>query len=609
MPLNWFSRPSKKKNPRLFDRLIDRAAPTWRYSPIRPVAQTVSLFAFLFLFLYVCFPTAGVSPPAGGSTTAKDAPSRTWPARYSEEMSRKEIVPAELFLAADPLVSLSTAIASRTWVWSLAFAAVVLLVCLVVPRGFCGYVCPLGTVIDLFDWTLGRRVRRFRLSGSGWYIHLKYYFLTAVLVAALFGVLISGFVAAIPVVTRAAAYLLAPLETGLLRSWHQVTPMNAGHLLSIALFAIVLGLGFFRRRFWCRYVCPSGAVFSVANALRLSERRVEASCIGCGKCVQVCPFDAIAPDFSTRAADCTFCQTCGGACPITAIRFVPRWRRPEKREAAKPLADEVSMGRRGFLAAGIGLTTAAIGGAATARSMPSGTRGVNAATGCYPIRPPGSVPEEAFLRQCIRCGACLQACPNDALHAQSFEQGVKGLWTPVVNADWAGCEPNCNNCGRVCPSGAIRVLPLEEKRAARIGLAVVDEQTCLPYAGAEPCRHCADECAAAGYGAIEFMTVGTQTDERGLPIEGTGMLAPVVVAEKCVGCGLCQTRCHSINVKAKHLLKQSAIVVEAGPGKEDRIASGSYRALRAEEERRREAQREKETEPDGGGSYLPDFLK
>ena len=80
--------------------------------------------------------------------------------------------------------------------------------------------------------------------------------------------------------------------------------------------------------------------------------------------------------------------------------------------------------------------------------------------------------------------------------------------------------------------------------------------------------------------------------------------------QKCVGCGLCQTRCHAINVKTKHLLSESAVVIEAGPGKEDRITSGSYLALRAAEERQREAKRKEQTESKGdSGSYPPDFLK
>jgi NAD-dependent dihydropyrimidine dehydrogenase PreA subunit len=179
-----------------------------------------------------------------------------------------------------------------------------------------------------------------------------------------------------------------------------------------------------------------------------------------------------------------------------------------------------------------------------------------------------------------------------------------------MHADRAGCESSCNACGQVCPTGAIRALPIEEKCVCRMGLAIVDPGTCLPFVGREACRLCVDECQAAGYDAIEFVATGTEVDETRTPIEGTGFLAPVVRAERCVGCGLCQTRCYAINVKEKSLLARSAIVVEAGEGKEDRLLRGSYRALREREAKERV--RQGPGAPGGGvgsDSYLPDFLK
>ena len=148
------------------------------------------------------------------------------------------------------------------------FAGAVLLVCLAVPRGFCGYVCPLGTLIDLFDWLLGRRASLWRAPVAGWWRSLKYYVLIGVLTCSLCGVLISGFVAAIPVLTRGLAFLLAPLQTAAFRGWYQVPPWSAGHVVSVALFACVLLLGLLRLRFWCRYVCPTGAVFSTTHMFR-----------------------------------------------------------------------------------------------------------------------------------------------------------------------------------------------------------------------------------------------------------------------------------------------------------------------------------------------------
>ncbi len=613
MQFNWFSRLPKKQSAGQPSQANGSLAPTWRYSPLRRIVQAVCLLAFLVLFLYVCFPYTAVpvQQRVGSETGVPDETGlEAWPSHYSDDIRQKEIVPAELFLAIDPLVSISTAIAARTWIWSLTFAAVILLVCVVVPRGFCGYVCPMGTVIDVFDWAIGRRVRWLNVSGRGWYVHLKYYLLAGVLVSAVFGVLVSGFVAAIPIVTRAAACVLTPLQTGLVRSWHQIPPLNAGQVLSLVLFAAVLGLGFLKPRFWCRYVCPSGAIFSIVNLLRLTERKFEGSCIKCGQCAKACPFDAIKPDFTTRAVDCTFCQTCGGACPVEAVQFVPRWQKLDVEPQSEQPTNETPLQRRGFLAVGIGFVTAAIGGTAAAKAIGAGGPGPGHAAADYPLRPPGSVPEGAFLQMCVRCGECLQACPNHALQPLAFEQGIGGLWTPRVNANYSGCEPSCNNCGQVCPTGAIRDISLQEKRVARMGLALVNEQACLPYTGQAECQDCVDECAAAGHNAIEFMTVGTETDERGIPIEGTGLLAPVVLAEKCVGCGLCQTRCYAINVKKKHLLSESAIQIQAGPDKEDRIRSGSYIALREAEERQREAQQveQADSEP-GDGDFLPDFLK
>ena len=73
------------------------------------------------------------------------------------------------------------------------------------------------------------------------------------------------------------------------------------------------------------------------------------------------------------------------------------------------------------------------------------------------------MPEKQFLQLCIRCGECFKVCPNNVLQPMSFDQGLDNLWTPQVVADWAGCESSCNNCGQVCPTGAIREISVAEK--------------------------------------------------------------------------------------------------------------------------------------------------
>ena len=553
-------------------RALGLLGPTWAAAPVRRGVQTLCLALFVVILLVVCWPY--------GSR------------HHAEAMAAREVVEAEVFLAADPLAGLSASLAARTVVWSLAWAGVVMAICLVFTRGFCGYVCPLGTLIDLFDWAVGRRVMRGKALRNGWWSNLKYALLAAVIVAAAGGTMIAGFVAAIPLLTRGVVTAAGPAQLGLARGWYLVPPLGAAGYVSIALFAAVFATSLLGPRFWCRCLCPTGALFSLANLLRLTDRRVGAACTGCGQCVKACPFDAIAPDFSTRPADCTFCQTCGGVCPVGAIAFGARRQLAAAPVAGAEPAAAVPMSRRAMLAA-----TLAGGGAAVGAAAIGATR-LTDPPKTPPVRPPGAVPEADFLRLCVRCGLCIKACPFNVLQPTPLGGGLDGLWTPRVAADWAGCDPTCTNCGQVCPTGAIRALGLEEKSVARMGLAVVDERTCLPHAGAGPCELCEAECTAAGYDAIEFIRVGVRTDAAGLPIPDTGYRAPLIIADKCVGCGLCQSRCRHINVEQKHLLKQSAIVVLAGAGHEDRLARGSYRDLRQMRRKDKQAQRDKQAPDD-----------
>ncbi|MCF7973507.1 MAG: 4Fe-4S binding protein [Phycisphaerae bacterium] len=573
MRLNLFV--PKDRLPGRLDGLLRRLGPSWAATPMRRVIQTACFAAFAVLLFYVCWPYGG--PDVGTA------------------FAQKERIPAEIFLVLDPLVSLSTAMAARLWVWSLAWAGVILGVCLFFPRGFCAYVCPLGTLLDLFGRAVGRKVSGFQRSRLGWWVNLKYVVLTAVLLAAMLGVLLSGFVAAIPVLTRGVVFLLDPVQTGLFRGWYQVPALQAGQVVSIGLLLGILALCFVEKRFWCKYLCPTGAVFSVANLLRINERKVATSCIGCGQCDKVCGFAAIRDNYSTRHGNCSFCQTCAGVCPVRAIEFSGR-----RRDAGDMITgpDETAVRSRRTVLAGIGCAAAVGAGVPLAMGKAEAHTPV--------VRAPGSVPESAFLQLCIRCGQCMKVCPNHVLQPMGVEHGMNGLWTPKVVADWSGCEPTCNNCGQVCPTGAIRALPIEEKRAARMGLAVVDEQQCLPHAGSGECQLCADECQAAGYDAIEFLRVGVAVDTAGEPVPGSGFLAPVVLADLCVGCGLCQMRCRGINVKEKHLLKASAIGLVAGQDHEDRLFTGSYVTL---QQGRQKAGQRPSPQQDENNDYLPDFLK
>ncbi len=274
-----------------------------------------------------------------------DTDPNAWPSHYADNLAAKEKIAAELFLAIDPLVSLSTAIASRSWVWSLACAAIILLVCLLIPRGFCGYLCPLGTTIDLFDWadhaanqTISGSRRRLvgprQVLFVGWNpgggdVRRS-------------GVRFRGGDPRDHTRVAVCRPIRSKADSPVVGIWSR--RLDVGQVVSIALFFAVLCLGFLRPRFWCKYVCPSGAVFSFGNLFRITERQVESSCIHCNKCVEICPFDAIKPDFTTRETDCTMCQSCGGVCPTHAIKFVERWNVVELKVENDPPTNETAIG-------------------------------------------------------------------------------------------------------------------------------------------------------------------------------------------------------------------------------------------------------------------------
>ncbi len=555
---NWFL-PFRKKRERAgwggrFYSGLESLAPITRCSPMRRLVQVACLTLFLVAFFVICWPYAETF----GETTLSD----------------KEAYPVDLLLLLDPLVGVSTAIAGRfingaTFGWTVA----ILVFCILIPRAFCGYLCPLGTCIDLFDWCIGRWFKRLHVPDNGskaWWVHLKYYLLTGILVASACGLLLSGFAAAIPVLTRGMLFTLGRVQLAWLKSPSHLFSVDGTYYLSVLLFLGVFLLSLLGRRFWCRYVCPSGALLSVFNVLRIGQRQVEETCIHCNKCIEVCPFDAIQDDFHTRVHDCTYCQTCGGICPTGAIKFVTRWNRIDLKAENDPALRERPVSRRAFVGVAAG------SGIAAGLAHLTGTRLTGAAQGQMlpnPVRPPGSVPESLFLDLCIRCGQCFKVCPGPVLDAAGWEHGWESMWTPVARLDHAGCHQNCNFCTQVCPTGAIQPLNIEVKRKTHMGLACVDATRCLPMRKEErlDCDLCYVECQQAGYHAIEMRYQQIELDPPPPPgafsdielEEMSRIRVPVIDSNLCVGCGICQYRCFTTYVIQRGQLDQSAIVVLA----------------------------------------------
>lgn len=144
----------------------------------------------------------------------------------------------------------------------------------------------------------------------------------------------------------------------------------------------------------------------------------------------------------------------------------------------------------------------------------------------------------------------MKSCVTNTLQPTVLESGLEGVWTPRMELRFAACEQTCNVCGKVCPTQAIRALPLEEKNHAKVGTAVLRKEQCLVWADDKLCLICDEICP---YNAIVFRTID-------------GYRRPVVIPSRCNGCGFCEQRCP--------VQGESAIVVV--PHGEIRFRSGSY---------------------------------
>ena len=149
------------------------------------------------------------------------------------------------------------------------------------------------------------------------------------------------------------------------------------------------------------------------------------------------------------------------------------------------------------------------------------------------LRPPGALPETEFLKACINCDLCAQVCDRNAI--RFFTESIEGKvepHTPYIIAAESACDL-CLECTKVCPTGAL--MPVERMEDVDMGLAVLEENLCLPYINQGGCGACYTIC----------------------PVNAVRLEAqryPKVIADKCVGCGLCEEVCLQ-KAKAIRVLK------------------------------------------------------
>jgi NAD-dependent dihydropyrimidine dehydrogenase PreA subunit len=457
---------------------------------------------------------------------------------------KDEIGPVETFFHFDPLIGLAAQVASRALLTAFLWALVPIVLTLIFGRYACGWACPLGAILQFFS---------FLFKKTGWHVpghkatpllSLKYVVLAVVLAGSVLTLDLAGLLDPLSLLFRSFSVSILPasaVATGAVLSavpdagWATVRESLMRSLEALALdgtfpqglfigliFLSLVLLNLYRERFFCRYLCPAGALFGLLARWNLVKVRIDKErCNGCRACTLHCQTQATPyPSESWTPAECVYCYSCSLRCPTAAITF------PLELRAAR-LKPRDRAGRRLILGGALGLVLVPLFRVSSPKRAPDRL-----------IRPPGALPEPRFLAACVKCGECMKVCPTNALQPALGAAGPEGLWTPVLVPRIGYCEYYCSLCTQVCPTAALRELSVKEKVKVCIGSAWIKKDRCIPYVEGRACTVCEEQCPtspkAVNLVETELMTPdGSWASQR----------VPLVDLDLCIGCGICETKC------------------------------------------------------------------
>ncbi len=423
-----------------------------------------------------------------------------------------------------------------------------LVLSLIFGRLYCSFLCPLGTLQDIFIALSGktghRRNHSFR-KPQNW---IRYSVLIFTLLTAACGIMsLINLLDPYSIFARTMTHLLEPLAVwaynaaiGLLHIFDiyvfdKKLPSVPPVILSVTLGFILIigGMSVSSGRLYCNTLCPVGTLLGLISRISFFQLALNrTTCNSCGRCANVCKAGCInTQEMTIDQSRCVNCFNCLEACPQSSICYSSSW--------GKLRPSNWSPARRGFLAG----TAAAAGSIFLLLNWPIrlavGTAGTKTNA---PITPPGSVSRDHFTNACTACHLCISACPTKVITPALLEYGVAGIMQPRMNYAESYCDYECNICGRICPTGAILPLALEEKKFTQIGEADLIQDRCIVYINNENCGACGEVCPTH---TISF-------------VNKNNILYPETDVQYCIGCGACEKVCPTapksiiVNARQQH---------------------------------------------------------
>lgn len=456
-----------------------------------------------------------------------------------------------------------------------AVIAGIAVVTLLFGRIYCSVICPLGIFQDGVSWLSGLRPgkrlpegkraggsKRLRFSWKPERKWLRYSLFGVFVLALVFGVhVLVAVLAPYSAYGRMVGNLLQPLwiwGNNLLAKiaehydsyafysrdvWMKSLPT---FIVAAVTFVVLSVLAWWNGREYCNSICPVGTALGFLSRFAMFRPVIDADkCKDCRMCEKGCKSSCI--DIANHNIDysrCVDCLNCLDACKFDALHYKFGWKKTAKKAAEEATAP-ADTGRRAFLTG-----AAMLVGTATVEAQKTKFDGGFARV--IPKReperkgrlvPPGARSANDFYSRCTACGLCVAACPNGVLRPSA---DLEHLMQPYMSFERGYCRPECTECSKVCPAGAILPITPEEKTDISIGIAEVNYDLCIVNRDGVNCGNCARHCPT---GAIHMVKP-----------EGSEFRVPSVDASLCIGCGrceyLCPSRPHSairVNGREKHV--------------------------------------------------------
>ena len=443
--------------------------------------------------------------------------------------------------------------------WAATGFLLVLLLTLLLGRGYCSFLCPLGTLQDIIIRLGAHRSRHRRFHYRRPHPWLRHGVLALTVGSALLGSLLplllldpfSIFGRTIsqlvrPVVIGANdlagrgleqidVYALAPV------GWPPMVPAVLG--LTLGTVALVAVMAARHGRLFCNTLCPVGTLLGLISRhaawrVRIDHRR----CTHCAECAIVCKAGCI--DLRSRSVDasrCVLCFNCTAVCPGSGIGLQLAWRRAPTGPTVK-----LDPSRRLLLGGGLAFAL----GVDRLSALPGTDAPPSPPRNRLPTRipvperqaiaPPGARSTARFNARCTACGLCVSACPTQVIQPALLAYGPEGLFQPTLDFAVSFCNYDCVRCGAVCPTGAITQLTLDDKHQVQLGQVEFIEDNCVVVTDLTACGACAEHCPTK---AVRMVSYRPTTLPTSAAATSANLTIPKLDQSICVGCGACEYAC------------------------------------------------------------------